>query len=238
MHHECINISRLCCIGGLCESFIFADIFQKRYKSPTDTMTAKNFKSLLDLFNGNLFDAVLNDKIIETKFNQFRSGYPSDEEFLKTHDDFSIRSYCNTNNGWSWYSGHIDFTLKNRKEEFKRRIDNFNNFTELVTLSKKDIETLEHLENNYNYNEFANNYDKIFKAVEGNYYLYSISPFDFKLTKNDLEYTINNLPNYVIDNLIILGTNRYPMLDIFKQFKNISINLSLGSKSNKWLKIN
>ena len=207
MYHECINISKLCCIGGLCESFIFADIFQKRYKSPTDTMTAKNFKSLLDLFNGNLFDAVLNDKIIETKFNQFRSGYPSDEEFLKTHDDFSIRSYCNTNNGWSWYSGHINFMLENRKEEFKRRIDNFNNFTELV-------------------------------KEEGNYYLYSISPFDFKLTKNDFEYTINNLPNYVVDNLIILGTNRYPMLDIFKQFKNISINLSLGSKSNKWLKIN
>lgn len=207
MYHECINISKLCCIGGLCESFIFADIFQKRYKSPTDTMTAKNFKSLLDLFNGNLFDAVLNDKIIETKFNQFRSGYPSDEEFLKTHDDFSIRSYCNTNDGWSWYSGHIDFTLENRKEEFKRRIDNFNNFTELV-------------------------------KEEGNYYLYSISPFDYQLTKEDVEYTINNLPNYVVDNLIILGTNRYPMLGIFTQFKNISINLSLGSKSNKWLKIN
>lgn len=207
MYHECINISKLCCIGGLCESFIFADIFQKRYKSPTDTMTAKNFKSLLDLFNGNLFDAVLNDKIIETKFNQFRSGYPNDEEFLKTHDDFSIRSYCNTNNGWSWYSGHINFTLENRKEEFKRRIDNFNNFTKLV---KED----------------------------GNYYLYSISPFDYQLTKEDVEYTINNLPNYVVDNLIILGTNRYPMLGIFTQFKNISINLSLGSKSNKWLKIN
>lgn len=26
---EYIHISNLCCIGGLCESFIFADIFQK-----------------------------------------------------------------------------------------------------------------------------------------------------------------------------------------------------------------
>ena len=48
--------------------------------------------------------------------------------------------------------------------------------------------------------------------------------------------TINNLPNYVVNNLIILGTNRYPMLGIFTQFKNISINLSLGNKYNKWLK--
>jgi len=46
---------------------------------------------------------------------------------------------------------------KKRREE---------NFTELITLSKEDIETLDHLEEYTNFEEFINNYDKILKAVQ------------------------------------------------------------------------
>ena len=39
-------------------------------------------------------------------------------------------------------------------------------YKELLTLSKIDIETLENIKNYYNYNEFKNNYEKIFNAVQ------------------------------------------------------------------------
>ena len=205
MMSEYIHISNLCCIGGLCESFIFADIFQKRYKSPTDSMTAKNFKSLLDLFNGNLFNAISNDDILCIKDSPYRKYYASEKSFLQTHDDFKIRYYCDTNNGWSWYSGHIDFTLPNRKEEFHKRVNDFNNFAKLV------------------------------QEESGNYYLYAISPYDCKLNYREVIRVADQLPDYVRDNLIILGSNRYPLLSIFKDFKCLTINLELNcDKTNKW----
>lgn len=193
-----IEISQLCCIGGLCEAFMFADMFQKRITSPIDTLGSRNFKSTLDIFNGNLFNDILSDNILKVEYNSYREYYSNDEDFLKTHDDFNLRYYCK-NDDWSWRSGHINFELQHRKEEFKRRIENLNKF-------EKDVK---------NNNEY--------------YYLYAISEYENSLTKEDFEYTINNLPDYVVDNLIILGAKRNPILDIFdKNFRCLTFNLDLG----------
>ena len=194
-----MEISKICCIGGLCESFLFADIFQKRVHSPVDGVASRNFRSLLDLFNGKLFDAILSDNILKSEFNPYRQYYSSDEDFLKTHDDFNLRYYCENNNDWSWRSGHTNFELQNRKEEFKRRIELFNDFA----------------------NDVKNNDD--------HYYLYAISEYEDSLTEHDFEFTINNLPDYVIDNLIILGAKRNPILDMFdNNFRCVIFNLNLS----------
>ena len=117
-----MKIDKLLCIGGLCEGFTFCDIFDKRILGPVDNIAAKNFKSLLNLFSGKLFDDVLNDNISKKEYNTYRQYYNSDKDFLKTHDDFYLRYYDD------WRSGHINFELKDRKISFEERIYNFIKF--------------------------------------------------------------------------------------------------------------
>ena len=88
-----IEISNICCIGGLCESFMFADMFQKRVLSPVDGVGSRNFRSLLDIFNGKLFDDILSDNFFKIEYNPYRQYYATDEDFLETHDDFNLRYY-------------------------------------------------------------------------------------------------------------------------------------------------
>ena len=58
-----MKIDKLLCIGGLCEGFFFAEIFDKRVKGPVDNVPCKNFKSIINLFDGKLFIDILNDNI-------------------------------------------------------------------------------------------------------------------------------------------------------------------------------
>ena len=93
------------------------------------------------------------------------------------------------------------------------------NFTELVTLSKEDIETLEHLEKYYNYNEFANNYDKIFKAVQAK----CIGTSDENL-KNNLEIMFSN----------IMRDSKNIDFDFLNQSKKVLIGMTEGSIKNNF----
>ena len=109
-----------------------------------------------------------------------------------------------------WRSGHFNFKLLSRKREFKRRIKIFNDFKEDVKINKEY------------------------------FYAYAISEYEDSLTIQDFEYTINNLPNYVIDNLIIIGGHRNPIPDIFnKNFRCITYNINLENQesiiTNLWI---
>lgn len=195
-----MQIDKLISIGGLCEGLFFQKIFDKRIPGPVDNVPARNFKATLDLFNGKLFNDILNDNITKEEFNTYRQYYHSDEQFLKTHDDFQLRYYDN------WRSGHINFTLLKRKEEFKKRIQNFNKFNE-------DVQN----------------------GVPNLYYLYTISEYERTLTGDDFNFTRNNLPKYVIDRIIVLGANRNPIpFNFLVNFRCITYNLDL-SHSNKWI---
>ena len=81
-------------------------------------MSARNFKSTLAIFNGELFNDVLNDNIINIDVNEHFDTQPSN-----WNDDKYMRYY---NNGWM--SPHRNFLLKERKEGFKQRIEIFNKF--------------------------------------------------------------------------------------------------------------
>ena len=106
-----------------------------------------------------------------------------------------------------WRSGHINFTLPHRKEELKERIQNFNKFNEDVQNGNENM-----------------------------FYLYTISQFEHTLTKEDFDYTCNNLPKYVIENLIILGADRNPISHTFlDNFRCIIFNFNWSPK-NKWNK--
>ena len=185
-----MRIDKLLCVGGLCEGFFFTEIFDKRIKGPVDNIPAKNFKSILNLFNGKLFNDILTDNITKEEFNNYRRFSSSDEQFLKTHDDFKLRYYDN------WRSGHINFTLLKRKEQFKERIEIFNKFNQ-------DVQN----------------------GVSNLYYLYTISEYENTLTKEDFDFTCKNLPKYVIDKLIILGAKRNPIPQRFlNKFRCITYN--------------
>lgn len=189
-------IDKLISVGGLCEGFAFAELLGKRVHGPVDNVAAKNFRSLINLFNGKLFNDILNDNVTKEELNMYRKYYSSDEEFLKTHDDFNLRYYDD------WRSGHINFLISKRKEEIKKRIDIFNKYNDEVKSGKENL-----------------------------YYLYTISEFEDTLTKEDFEYTYNNLPKYVIKNLIIFGANRNSIPEIFKnKFKYIQTNFGFDNK--------
>ena len=93
------------------------------------------------------------------------------------------------------------------------------NFKELVTLSKEDIETLEHLEQYYNYNEFMNNYDKIFKAVKAK----CIGTSDENL-KNRLEIMFAN----------IMKDSKNIDFDLINKSKKALIGMTEGSIKNNF----
>ena len=93
------------------------------------------------------------------------------------------------------------------------------NFKELITLSKEDIETLNHLEQYYNYNEFVNNYDKIFKAVQAK----CIGTSDENLKKK-LEELFDN----------VLKDNKNIDLDFINKSKKALIGMTEGSIKNNF----
>lgn len=190
-----MKIDKLMCIGGLCEGFFFTEIFNKRVKGPVDNVAARNFTSTLELFNGCLFKYILNDEITKCQTNNYyHLYYPSAEEFLKTHDDFQLRYYG------TWRSGHINFILPKRKEQFKERIETFNKFNQSVQ-----------------------------SGVPNLFYLYTISEFEKTLNKQLFDYTCNALPKYVIDHLIILGAKRNPIPQMFlDRFRCITYNFDFA----------
>ena len=90
-------------------------------------------------------------------------------------------------------------------------------FTELITLSSDDIETLQNLENYDNYEEFINNYDKIYNAVQAKCLGTSDSYLKEKLEKMFKKITENNIN---ID------------LNLLNQKKEILIRMTEGSIKN------
>ena len=93
------------------------------------------------------------------------------------------------------------------------------NFVELITLSKEDIETLSHLEKYNNYNEFMNNYDKILKAVQAK----CIGTSDPKL-KEQLEKMFDN----------IIKKNKNIDLAFINKSKKALIGITEGSLKNNF----
>ena len=188
-----INIKQTMCIGCLCEGFMFADMFGIRTTGPVDNIHGYNFKSTLDVFNGKLFDAILSDKIDKTEENEAPAWYDDDNLF---------RYYLiNNESHWNWRTVHNNFGKTERKEEFKKRINAFNNFN--ANLGKSS------------------------------FYIYAISDGDNELSKEDFNYTIENLPDYVLDKLIIVSGVRFKIPKIFyKNFRCIHYNYDVGVDEN------
>ena len=62
------------------------------------------------------------------------------------------------------------------------------------------------------------------------YYLYTISEYENTLTLDDFNYTLNNLPKYLVDNLFIFGAYRNPIPKMFlNKFRCISTNMRYDS---------
>ena len=93
------------------------------------------------------------------------------------------------------------------------------NYKEEVTLSKKDIETLEHLEEFKNFIEFLYNYDNIFNAVQAK----CIGTSDKNLEKK-LEKMFDNILKY----------NKNINIDLLNEKKKILIGMTKGSIKNSF----
>ena len=93
------------------------------------------------------------------------------------------------------------------------------NYNELITLSKEDIDTLKHLEKYSNYNEFVNNYDKIFKAVQAK----CIGTSD-AILKKKLEIMFDN----------IIKNNKNIDLKFMNKSKKALIGMTEGSIKNNF----
>jgi hypothetical protein len=184
-----IKIEKTMCIGGLCEGFIFSDMIKTRILWPVDNWTAKDFKSVIRLFNWELFDDVLNDNITKKEINPWYQSY-NDDEYLRTYID--------------WRTGHTNLEREDRKEEFRKRIQNFQQFNEDIQISK-------------NNNMF---------------YLYTMWEMEEFLTRDDFRYTCKSLPNYVLNNLIFISWVRHKVPEfIINNFRCISYNLDLSMKN-------
>lgn len=202
-------INKIINIGCLGQGLVFSKWLGYKIKGPVDNMQGYNFKSILNIFDGSLFDALLNDKI----------DFFHEREIincLKTDDDNYIRYYCSDNNvewnlynysyptingHYNWRSIHTNFQLSKRKEQLKERIDNFNMFNKKI--NKNSI------------------------------YLYTIADDDKNISEDDFNYTLNNLPSYVLDNLVVITSlrNEIPSL-FFKNFKCISFNYDITTNYN------
>ena len=192
-------------IGCLCEGFVLSDMFGLRVPGPVDGLHGWDFKSTLDIFNGKLFDALLNDKIACKEINQ-------DAHVDLFDDDEYYRYYCPREDiKWNWRSVHTNFEAKDRKEGLQERINNFNSFNK--------------------------------NLGEDSYYFYTISDGDQYLTEDTFNYVINNLPEYVIDKLIIISGTRFEIPELFyNKFRCIYYNFNLsdpykGEIMSKWKKI-
>lgn len=133
-------------IGSLCEGFIFSSIFKTRVLGPVDNIHGWNFKSVLDVFNGNLFDAILNDKIVYKEENIYVQHYDDDNQF---------RYYCsNIGEQWNWRTVHTNFEREDRKKLLKKRIKTFNNFNKTLKDDYAYIYAISDGDNNLTEDEF------------------------------------------------------------------------------------
>ena len=161
-------------------------------------MQCYNFKSILNIFDGSLFDAILNNKIDHKHYREI-------ENIQKTDEDNVIRYYCTTNavfsnnysfptieGNYNWRTLHHNFETDHRKLEFKRRISLFN--------------------------EFSNN------LKENDFYLYTIAYEEDQLTENEFYETLEKLPKYVIDHLLIFYMNNKIPSIFLNNFNCVSIN--------------
>ena len=172
-------INKILNIGCVGQGLIFSKWLGYCIEGPVDNMQGYNFKSTLNIFDGSLFDALLNNNI---DFWFEREWYNCQE----SDDDNCLRYYCTDQNvkwnlfnytyptiegHYNWRSIHTNFTLYKRKEQLKERINNFIIFNKYVD--------------------------------DNSIYLYTISDDDKNISEEDFNYTINNLPSYVIDRLVV-----------------------------------
>ena len=106
---------------------------------------------------------------------------------------------------------------RNTPNKTFRKLSAYDNYREEITLSEEDIETLEHLNDYENFEEFKNNYDKIYKAVQAK----CIGTSDLNL-KNKLEIMFSN----------ILKNNENIDLEFINKRKNILLGMTEGSIKN------
>ena len=108
---------------------------------------------------------------------------------------------------------------RNTPNKTFRKKNQIDIFDEMITLSKEDIDTLNQLENYNNYNDFMNNYDKIFKAVQAK----CIGTSDSDL-KNKLEIMFENIIKY----------NSNIDLEFIDKSKKALIGMTEGSIKNEF----
>lgn len=185
-------------IGANGPGIYFSKYLGLKLQSPIDNMQCYNFKSILNIFDGSLFNAILNDKIDHKHYREI-------ENIQKTDEDNVIRYYCTTNavfsnnysfptieGNYNWRTLHHNFETDYRKLEFKRRISLFN--------------------------EFSNN------LKEDDFYLYTIAYEEDQLTENEFYETLEKLPKYVIDHLLIFYMNNKIPSIFLNNFNCMSIN--------------
>lgn len=183
------------CIGCVCEGFMFADIFGTRIQGPVDNMHGYDFTSVIDLFNGKLFAAILTNNIDKKEINKYYHDYIDDDKYF--------RYYCTKDNNkpWNWRTVHTNFELEKRKQSFIERINNFNNF----------------------YKELD----------DDSWYFYTVADGDNYLTENDINKILNELPQSVINKLIIISGLRFNIPKFFyNHFRCIHYNFDLND--NWW----
>ena len=179
-------------IGCWCEGFLFCDKIGTRIKGPVDNFGGDGFNAVIDLFNGKLFDDLLNNKITKTQTHSEHFGCDMNER----DEDF-----CDVHYYDKWLTAYTDFTKPASIEKLKERIDNFNNFID--NLSNDD------------------------------FFVYTPTPKDGKLTKKEVDNIIKQIPSFVFDHLIVIaGTRNLIPRCFFKKFRIIQYNLNLNEYGN------
>lgn len=114
-------------IGCWCEGFLFCDKIGTRIKGPVDNFGGSGFEAVIDVFNGKLFDDILNNRITKTQTYK--------EHFMQCQDDGE--EHCDVHYYDKWLTAYTDFTKPENIEKLKIRINAFNNFID--NLSNDDF---------------------------------------------------------------------------------------------------
>lgn len=180
------KIRGIMCIGSLCEGFMFADFMEKRIYGPIDNWGCKSIEVIYKLFNGELYNAFINNEYTTEK----NIGPTKKETPIVAHffgDEFSMI--------------HNNIEEQKYKDELLKRFDNFNKFNYLCQ------------------NDLDNRY----------LYFYSPNDTDIHLDEQTVLSSINKLPKYVIDNLVIVQGTRDPEAEKFKNnFRYIKFNMNFN----------
>ena len=208
-------INKIINIGCLGQGLMFSKWLGYHINGPVDNMQGYNFKSILNIFDGSLFDALLNDHIDFYHVREYQNCQESD-------DDNYLRYYCTNNNvewnynnysfptikgHYNWRTIHNNFELAKRKEQLKERINNFNFFNENID--------------------------------DNSIYLYTIADDDHHISEEDFNFTINNLPSYVVERMLVITSLRNEIPYLFlNYFKCLTFNYDILNKyniNNKWI---